>query len=136
MRLQGAGDVARKEFDRALAITESVLGPHHPDVARNLTHVGLLLYQQGDYLEARKYFERALSIEERALGKEHYGLITRLNYLGRCLKRLGEIDQSVACYTRSAGILRKLRENRTSSNGSGGGEASADPTTEVAGLLG
>jgi tetratricopeptide (TPR) repeat protein len=135
-RLQGATELARKEFDRALSISESVLGPHHPDVARNLTHVGLLLYQQGDYLEARKYFERALSIEERALGKEHYGLITRLNYLGRCLKRLGEIDQSVACYTRSAGILRKLRENRSSSNGSGGGELAAEPTSEVAGLLG
>jgi tetratricopeptide (TPR) repeat protein len=136
-RLQGATDLARKEFDRALAISESVLGPHHPDVARNLTHVGLLLYQQGEYLEARKYFERALSIEERALGKEHFGLITRLNYLGRCLKRLGEIDHSVACYTRSAAILRKLRENRSAGNGSGGGgELAAEPTSEVAGLLG
>ena len=45
------------------------------------------------------------------LGPHHYGLITKLNYLGRCLKRMGRIDESAACYTRSAGILRQLREN-------------------------
>jgi tetratricopeptide (TPR) repeat protein len=136
LRLQGATDVARKEFDKALAISESALGPHHPDVARNLTHLGLLLYQQGEYHEARKHFERALAIEERVLGKDHYSLITRLNYLGRCLKRLGEIDQSVACYTRSAGILRKLRESSVTNAGDNGAELPTESTSEVAGLLG
>lgn len=114
-RLRGSGDLAKSEFERALLIAESLLGPQHPDVARNLTHLGLLLHESGAFVEARRHFERALAIEERVLGPSHYALITKLNYLGRCLKRLGEIDESVACYTRSASILRQLREASTAS---------------------
>ena len=41
----------------------------------------------------------------------HFALITKLNYLARCLKKLGQVDESVQCYTRSAAILRQLRES-------------------------
>jgi tetratricopeptide (TPR) repeat protein len=132
MRLQGCGDVARKEFERALNISESVLGPKHPDVARNLTHLGLLLHDQGDYDEARRHFERALAIEERVLGAHHYALITKLNYLGRTLKRMGKVDDAVACYTRSAGILRQLREKALAEDAAA---AAPEASSEVAGML-
>lgn len=127
-RLQGSPADARREFERALAISESLLGPHHPDVARNLTHLGLLLHEQGQFAEARKLFERALAIEERVLGPQHFALITKLNYLARCLKKLNRVDESVACHTRAASILRQLRENA-------GPEQTSSETGEVAGML-
>lgn len=117
MRLQGNVAAARSQFERALSISESALGPNHPDVARNLTHLGLLLQDEGELDTARRYLERALAVEERVLGPTHFALITNLNYLGRCLKRIGEVDESIKCYTRSAAILRHLRENPEAGEG-------------------
>jgi hypothetical protein len=40
-------------FERALAISEKALGPEHPDTARSLNNLGLLLKAQGDVAAAR-----------------------------------------------------------------------------------
>jgi glutamate racemase len=68
------------------------------------------------------------------LGPTHYALITKLNYLGRCLKRMGMIDESAACYARSAGILRQLRENNAAALTNA--EPAATEPAEIAGMLG
>ena len=47
---------------RALNIREKVLGPNHPDVAKQLNNLALLCQNQGRYAEVEEYYERALEI--------------------------------------------------------------------------
>ena len=47
---------------RALGIREKVLGPEHPDVAKQLNNLALLCQNQGKYNEGEQYYERALHI--------------------------------------------------------------------------
>lgn len=72
-----AGDCVR----RALAINEKVYGPHHPDVARDLNNLGMLLKAEGDLAGAREHLERALAIFEKALGPNHPNTRTVRNNL-------------------------------------------------------
>ena len=56
---------------RALAIREQVVGPHHPDTATSLNNLALLYQYQGKYAEAEPLFQRALAIYEQQLGASH-----------------------------------------------------------------
>src|SRR5580700_8416 len=53
---------ARTLLQRALAIDEAAYGPDHPDVARNLNNLALILKDLGDAAGARPLQERALAI--------------------------------------------------------------------------
>jgi hypothetical protein len=68
-----AGDYpsARPLFERALAISEKVLGAEHPDTASSLNTLAGLLLDHADLAAARPLFERALAISEKVLGAEH-----------------------------------------------------------------
>src|SRR6516162_8873367 len=67
---QEQGDLAgaRPLHERALAISEKVLGPEHPDTATSLHNLASLLQDQDDLAGARPLFERALAIYEKVLG--------------------------------------------------------------------
>src|SRR5437016_2277783 len=58
-------------LERALATCEKELGPDHPDTARSLNNLALLLHDRGELAAARGLFERALTIRERVLGPDH-----------------------------------------------------------------
>lgn len=110
--LHSLGDSAgaRKSFDRALAIDEATYGPNHPDVARDLGHLGELLSDLQDNSAALEYLKRALKIDESAYGETHPAVAGRLIELGRVHKAMGNVEESVACHERAAGILKQLRE--------------------------
>jgi len=82
---------ARPYYERALAISEKVLGPKHPDTTASLNNLGLLLKDMGDLAEARLYYERALAIDEKVLGPDHPATATDLNNLGILLQIMGDL---------------------------------------------
>ena len=66
---------------RALAISEEVLGPKHPDTATSLNNLALLYRSQGKYEQAEPLYQRALAICEEMLGPKHPNTkIVRANY--------------------------------------------------------
>jgi len=68
-------------YQRALAIREQELGPHHPDTARSLNNLAQLYWAQGKYPEAEPLYQRALAIYEQELGASHPSTkIVRQNY--------------------------------------------------------
>ncbi len=107
--LQMIGDYAGAlpYYERALAISEQVLGPDHPDTARSLNNLGGLLQAQGDYAGARPYYERALAIREQVLGPEHPDTASSLNNLGFLLARLGDYEAALPYYERALAIYEK-----------------------------
>jgi len=62
---------AKPLYERALAITEQVLGPNHPDTARSLNNLAFLYKSQGTYEQAKPLYERALAIMEKTVGSNH-----------------------------------------------------------------
>jgi tetratricopeptide (TPR) repeat protein len=56
---------------RTLAITETALGPDHPDTATSLNNLALLYEKTGAYAQAEPLFQRALAINEKVLVLEH-----------------------------------------------------------------
>ena len=82
---------ARSYFERALEITEAVLGPQHPQTATSLNNLGGLLDSMGELAAARPYYERALEITEAVLGPQHPQTATSLNNLGGLLHAQGEL---------------------------------------------
>ncbi|MCF4130249.1 tetratricopeptide repeat protein, partial [Methylobacterium sp. SyP6R] len=56
---------ARPLLERALAITERVLGPDHPATATSLNNLAGLLWAQDDLAGARPLYERASIIRDK-----------------------------------------------------------------------
>jgi len=82
-------------YERALAIIEKVLGADHPDTARSLNNLAVLLKDQAEYATARPLYERALTIYENVLGREHVSTnIVRCN-LARVLLITGSATEAL-----------------------------------------
>ena len=104
--LHAMGDTAaaRPLIERALAITEAVLGPLHPATAGSLNNLGLLLQAMGDTAAARPLIERALAIREAVLGPLHPATATSLNNLAALLYAMGDYAAARPLYERALAI--------------------------------
>ncbi|MFE6026198.1 tetratricopeptide repeat protein [Streptomyces niveus] len=89
MRLRGQARQALPLVQRALTITETALGPDHPDTSICLNNVAATFSGLGRYLEALPLVQRALTITETALGPDHPDTAICLSNLSRTLGALG-----------------------------------------------
>jgi tetratricopeptide (TPR) repeat protein len=71
--MQASGDFtgARTMYERALKIWEVNLGIEHPQVARALNNLGMLMQDLGDLVGARMMLERALKIKRKTYPPDH-----------------------------------------------------------------
>ena len=104
LEAQGDYAAARPLFERALAIREATLGPHHPTTAQSLNNLAYLLEAQGDYAAARPLFERALAIREATLGPHHPDTALSLNNLAALLDTQGDYVAARPLYERALAI--------------------------------
>jgi tetratricopeptide (TPR) repeat protein len=72
---------AKLQFERALAMAETRLGPDHPDTATSLSSLATVLADEGDLAGARRLHERALRIRQARLGAEHSHTAQSRRYL-------------------------------------------------------
>ena len=125
-RPQGDLASAKPLYERAIAIGEKTLGPEHPDLAKWLNNLALLLKDQvrsrwrdrasnhrslpsqGDLASAQPLLERAIAITEKALGPEHPNLAKWLNNLALLLWDMGRIQEAIPHQERAT----KIREVR------------------------
>ncbi len=98
---------ARHLYEGALAIREKALGPAHPETAKNLNDLAILLQAQGDLAGARPLIEQALAIYEKVLGPEHPNTATSLDNLASLLQAEGDIVGARALFDRALVIREK-----------------------------
>ena len=79
-------------------------GPDHPDVARDLNNLALILQDLGQAGQARPLQERALAIDEAAYGPDHPAVATDLNNLAQILRDLGQPGQARPLQERALAI--------------------------------
>jgi tetratricopeptide (TPR) repeat protein len=91
-------------LERALAISETTLGPDHPDTAISLDNLALLYESMGNYAEALPLFQRALTIREAALGPDHPDTATSLNNLALLHYETGNHAEAMPLFQRALAI--------------------------------
>ncbi|MGI2909795.1 tetratricopeptide repeat protein, partial [Tolypothrix sp. VBCCA 56010] len=68
---QGRYSEAEPLYQKALQLTQRLLGEEHPDVAMSYNNLALLYESQGRYSEAEPLYQKALQLYQRLLGEEH-----------------------------------------------------------------
>ncbi len=108
-RYAALGDYAqvRRLYERALVISERILGPEHPDTVGLLNNFAALLRDQGDLTGARPILERALAIREKTLGLEHPYTAQSLNDLARLQQDQGDLAGARCLFERALAIREK-----------------------------
>jgi eukaryotic-like serine/threonine-protein kinase len=101
-----AGDLqaARAGFEQAVALSESIVGPAHPDTALALNNLGTVSIDLGDYDRAQTELDRALEVAEHALGSDHVSVGDVLLNRGRLHARRDRFDQARRDYLRAIEI--------------------------------
>lgn len=95
---------AQPYLERALGISEAVLGAEHPDTASSLNNLALLLQAKGEYAAARPLYEHALALRESVLGADHPDTAGSLNNLALLLQAQGEYTAARPLYERALAI--------------------------------
>ncbi len=85
---QGEYGKALEWCDRALKISEKVLGKEHPDTATTYHNIAGVYYAQGEYEKALEWYNRALKIYEKVFGKQHPHTIKIVNNMQFVLNKL------------------------------------------------
>jgi serine/threonine-protein kinase len=90
--LNGDLEKAKTVTERALAVSERVLGPGHADVARSLNNLGAIARAQGHPDLAEALLRRALDLRRRLFGEEHVTVAETLNNLHAVLRARGDLQ--------------------------------------------
>jgi len=105
MRSIGCDEPAIDYYLQAMRIDAEVLGPSHPNYARDVQALGMTYRKIGDYENAEKYSLLALQIEKEAVGENHPRYAMALNVLGAVLNNMGDYDRALECFTQALQIL-------------------------------
>jgi tetratricopeptide (TPR) repeat protein len=86
----GKSPHAEQLFKHSLAIRDSRLSKHHPDVATCLNNLAALYRCQCKYAKAEQLFQRSLAIHEAQWDKGHPTVATLLNNLAILYQDMGQ----------------------------------------------
>ncbi len=99
---------------RALALAESELGPHHPEVGTTLNNLAGLYHYQGRTAEAEPLYKRSLgilektlAIQEKTLGPNHLNVAMTLFRLAWLYGVMGRYREAERIGKRTLAILEK-----------------------------
>jgi len=92
--IQGKTEQARSSYERALRLSEELLGPEHPQVSTVLVNLGALFETLGEFDEVRRVQTRALEIREQVFGAEHPSLVNPLLGLALVALETGDLTEA------------------------------------------
>ena len=103
----GKYEDARQLIERALTVSENVLGPEHPFVARLLDQLSFYYYEKQDFAKSISLSERALAINKKSLGEEHPRTIEAGRVLAFSYFEANELARAVRLAERAVEISRR-----------------------------
>ena len=97
---------ARREFERALALFRTQLGPDHPQTLRTLSDLGATHAALGDHAASRDAHVAALAARRRSLGEAHEDVGVSLHNLAAAHAALGEDQAAEDAHLQAIAIWR------------------------------
>jgi tetratricopeptide (TPR) repeat protein len=91
-------------YRRALSIDETIYGPDHPNVARDLNNLAELLRATNRHSEAEPLYRRALKISDTSYGPDHPKVAIGLNNLAALLRATNRHTEAEPLYRRALSI--------------------------------
>ena len=82
----------RRHCERALAVSDSLLGPDAPETANSAELLGVTIMDQGALEEAALHLERAVDIRKRHYGADHPRVADGLRQLASQRFYIGKLD--------------------------------------------
>lgn len=101
-------DGAKAFLNKALEISQSLLGKDHPETATVLANVGYTHLLDGDPESALPIFQSALQIHELHFGVSHPEIARDLLYIAEYYRSIRDLKQADAYIQRSLNILEHL----------------------------
>ena len=95
---------AQSLYQRALQMSEQVLGLEHPQVAQVLQGLANICFDQGKYAEAEAYYQRVLRLREQAPGSQPLQVVGTLNNLAALYQAQGRYVEAKSLYQRALQI--------------------------------
>ena len=108
-QLRQAGKIAEAipVAEKAVAATERLRGPNHPDVAKALDTLAELYIAQSKYAEAEPLLKRSLAILERTAGPDNVDVAQTLDNLGTLYEKQGRSADAERLRKRAVAIREK-----------------------------
>jgi tetratricopeptide (TPR) repeat protein len=107
LHAQGRYADAEPLYQRALALTERLLGPEHPHTAASLNNLAELYRSQGRYAEAEPLCQRALALRERVLGPDHPDIAASLDHLAGLYRAQGRYAAAEPLFQRALALYER-----------------------------
>jgi serine/threonine-protein kinase len=98
---------AQALLTRALDLQRRVLGPDDPQALTTLSHMAVVLTEEGNYLEAEKLQREAFVAQTRILGPEHPDTISSMARLATILTLQGQNVEGVKLKREAFAISRR-----------------------------
>jgi serine/threonine-protein kinase len=93
---------------RALNLQRSAVGPDDPQALATLSHVAVVLTEEGNYPEAQKLQRDAFVAQTRVLGPEHPDTISSMARLATILNLLGQDAEAVKMKREAFTLARRV----------------------------
>ncbi|MGD1224843.1 tetratricopeptide repeat protein, partial [Streptomyces krungchingensis] len=104
LRARGQASQALPLAERALAVSEAVFGPEHPDTAIRLSNLASTFSALGRHGEALPLAERVLAVSEAVFGPEHPDTAIRLSNLATTFRDLGRHAEALPLAERALAV--------------------------------
>jgi len=101
-------DEALEWYQKALEISEKVLGKEHPSTATTYNNIAGVYSRQGDYPKALEWYQKALEIHEKVLGKEHPSTATTYNNIAEVYYSQGDYPKALEWCHKALEIHEKV----------------------------
>jgi tetratricopeptide (TPR) repeat protein len=95
-------------YNKALTITEKVLGKEHPDTATTYNNIACIYDSQGDYILALEWYMKALTICERVLGKDHPNTAITYSNIANSYFSQGNYVEALEMYGKALAIFERV----------------------------
>ncbi len=98
---------AERCCQRSLTVSQTQLGPRHPDTALSLNNLAGLYDSQGRYVEAEPLYIEALEIRKTELGDRHPSTALSLNNLATLYYNTNRLPEAAAAMSAALSILEE-----------------------------
>ena len=95
-------------YNKALTISEKVLGKEHPSTATTYNNIAVVYDNMGKYPLALEWYEKDLKISEKVLGKEHPDTATTYNNIAGVYNDMGDYNKALEWYNKALAIREKV----------------------------
>ncbi len=94
----GKNQQAIKQYQRALALRKSLLGPEHLDTLETIDNLAMVQLELGQVKEAVQVFDTSLKIYQTQLGPDDLRTLTCMNYLADAYQSADQLDKALPLY--------------------------------------